>query len=352
MKLVFANDSFKGSLSSKETALLLEKAAHFVFNNVETVKIPLSDGGKGLLDAVLSASGGRKETVRIHDPLMGIMEASYAVIRDKLAVIDATEACGIDLLSSSLRDTRYTSSYGIGELIRHAMDSGCEYIVTGTGELACEDGGIGALRALGARLLDESGKELEGRGSDVEKLAAIDLSELDDRITDISFTLMCDISNPLEGMDKYKEILHEITGLSCDNVTGTAAGGGFAAAAYSVLGAELRSGTDTMMGMIKFENRLDDADMVITGSNVADKYSSRIGIMQAAAKRASAAGIPVIALVGSLGDGWEEVLRCGVSRLFCITGEDDVMGDENVDAEELYYDAAVRLFENMKEGSL
>lgn len=352
MKIVFANDSFKGSLSSKETALLLDKAAHFVFNDIETVKIPLSDGGKGLLDAVLSASGGKKETVTVHDPLMGLMEASYAVIREKLAVIDATAVCGIDILKGNLRDTRYTSSYGIGELIRHALDSGCEYIVTGTGELACEDGGMGALRALGARLLDESGRELEGRGADAEKLEAIDLSELDERITDISFTLMCDISSPLEGMQKYKDILYEITGRNCDNVTGTAAGGGFGAAAYAVLGAELRSGPDTMMGMIKFDGRLADADMVITGTDVADTYSSKNGIMQVVAKRASSMNIPVIALVGSLGDGWEEVLRCGVSRLVCITGEDDVMSDEDVNAAEIYYDAAVRLFENLKEGSL
>ncbi len=352
MKIVFANDTFKGSLTSKETALLLDKAARFVFKDIETVKVPLSDGGVGLLDAVITASGGRKETVCVHDPLMGPVEASYAIIKDKLAVIDMTLVCGIELIDGNLRDSRYTTSYGMGELIRHALDSGCEYIVIGTGETSCEDGGMGALRALGAGFYDEKGKELEGRGSDMDRLAAIDLSKLDERIADVSFTLMCDVNNPLDGMDKYKEILHEITGHNCDNVIGTGAAGGFGAAAYAVLGAELRSGTDTMMGMIKFDSRIEDADLVITGTDVADTFSAKNGIMQAVAKRAKAKEIPVIALVGSLGDGWEEVLGSGVSRLVCISGEEDVMSDEKVDAAKIYYDAAVRMFQNYKDGNL
>ena len=143
MKIVFANDTFKGSLTSKETALLLDKAARFVFKDIETVKVPLSDGGVGLLDAVITASGGRKETVCVHDPLMGPVEASYAIIKDKLAVIDMTLVCGIELIDGNLRDSRYTTSYGMGELIRHALDSGCEYIVIGTGETSFEDGGMG-----------------------------------------------------------------------------------------------------------------------------------------------------------------------------------------------------------------
>ncbi|MBR2675049.1 MAG: glycerate kinase [Mogibacterium sp.] len=351
MKLVFANDSFKGSLTSKETALLLDKAAQFVFKDVETVKLPLSDGGAGLLDAVISASGGRVETVAVHDPLMGLIEAPYVVIKDKLAVIDMTAVCGIELLDDSIGDEKLASSYGMGELIRSAIDCGCEYIVAGTGEVATNDGGMGALRALGAKFLDEKGRELEGRSEDVDRLAEIDLSEIDNRITDISFTLMCDIPNPIEGMQRYTDILYKVTGHRSDNVIGTGAAGGFGAAAYAVLGAELRSGIDTMLGMVKFDSILEGSDLLITGTSIADEIAANSGVMQGVAKRAKAKGIPVIALVESLGEGWEEVLGCGVSKLVCISGEGK-MTDNPEGAAELYYEAAVRMFENYREGNL
>ena len=377
MKLLFASDSLKGSLSSMQTADLLDKAAREVFRNVETIKVPMSDGGEGLIDAVIAASGGKREIVTVHDPLMGLIEAPYAIVKGKLAVIEMAMASGLPLIDGSMRDPRYTTSYGTGELIRHALDSGCEYIVMGIGGSATNDGGMGALRALGAKFLDERGRELEGRGIDLTKLVAIDLSELDERIQDVSFTVMCDVTNPrcgpngatwvygpqkggtpemleeLEaGMEKYRDLLYEVTGHNCDNVIGAGAAGGFGAASYAVLGAELRSGIDTMLGMLKFDDKLEGVDLVITGEGCADKQSVHGKVMQGVARRAEAKGIPVIGLVGSLGEGWEEVLKCGISRLICITGGVVSAEEAMADPEKHYYDAALRMFETYKDGSL
>lgn len=360
-----------------ETAELLDKAAREVFRDVETIKVPMSDGGEGLIDAVIAASGGRRVVAEVHDPLMGIIEADYAVVKDKLAVIEMAKASGLPLIDGSLRDPRYTSTYGTGELIRHALDNGCEYIVMGIGGSATNDGGMGALRALGARFLDEKGRELEGRGIDLTSLAAIDLSELDERIQDSSFTVMCDVTNPLcgpagatfvfgpqkggtpeileeleGGMEKYRDLLLEVTGHDCDNVMGAGAAGGFGAAAYAVLGAELRSGIETMLGMLKFDEKLEGVDIVITGEGRADSQSVHGKVMQGVARHAEAKGIPVIGLVGSLGDGWEEILSCGVSRLVCITGGDITPEMAMSEPRRYYYEAARRMFETYIDGSL
>ena len=360
-----------------ETAELLDKAAREVFRDVETVKVPMSDGGEGLIDAVIAASGGSKEIVTVHDPLMGMIEAPYALVKGKLAVIEMAAASGLPLVEGSLRDPRYTSTYGTGELIRAALDSGCEYIVMGIGGSATNDGGMGALRALGAKFLDEKGRELDGRGIDLTKLAAIDLSELDERIADVSFTVMCDVTNPLcgpngatwvygpqkggtpeileeleSGMEKYRDLLYEVTGHDCDNVMGAGAAGGFGAAAYAVLGAELRSGIETMLGMLKFDEKLEGVDIVVTGEGRADGQSVSGKVMQGVARRAEAKGIPVIGLVGSLGEGWEEILKCGVSRLICITGGDVSVEEAMAEPKKHYYEAARRMFETYKDGSL
>lgn len=377
MKLLFATDSLKGSLSSKEAALLLDKAARSVLGDIETVLISMADGGEGTVDAVLDASGGKRESCLVHDPLMGMVEASYAGVKGELAVMEMAAASGLPLIEGSMKDARYTTSYGTGEMILDAVEKGYKYIAMGLGGSATNDGGMGMLRALGAKFYNEDGKELEGRGIDLCSLEAIDLSELDERLNDISFTVMSDVTNTLTGengatmvygpqkgadeetlkmleagMCKYRDILNVLTGIDCDNVTSAGAAGGMGAAMYAVLGAEVRSGIEAILDLVGFDKKLVGTDLVITGEGRADSQSVNGKVMQGVGQRAKKAGVPAVGLVGSLGDGWEAVLSCGISRLFYIKDDDMSLEYAIENAERLYYDMAVRLFEEYKDGSL
>ena len=377
MKLLFASDSLKGSLSSKEAALLLDKAAGTVFREVDTVLISMADGGEGTVDAVLDASGGKRETCIVHDPLMGMTEATYAGIKGELAVMEMAAASGLTLVEGYLMDARRTTTYGTGEMILDAVEKGYKYIAMGLGGSATNDGGTGCLRALGAKFYDERGRELQGRGMDLARIRAIDLSGLDDRLMDISFTVMSDVNNPLcgengatmvygaqkgadsealseleEGMCNYRDILNVLTGINCDNVNGAGAAGGLGAAMYAVLGAEIRSGIDTILDLVSFDKKLEGTDLVVTGEGRADSQSVNGKVMQGVGKRAKAAGVPAVGIVGSVGDGWESVLSCGISRIICLKDDDMSLEYALENAKKLYFDAALRVFEDYRDGCL
>ena len=377
MKLLFASDSLKGSLSSKEAALLLDKAARSVFREPDTVLISMADGGEGTVDAVLDASGGKRETCIVHDPLMGMTEASYAGIKGELAVMEMAAASGLTLIEGYLTDARRTTTYGTGEMILDAVEKGYKYIAMGLGGSATNDGGTGCLKALGAKFYDERGRELDGRGMDLARIKAIDLSGLDERLMDISFTVMSDVTNPLcgengatmvygpqkgadakalseleQGMCNYRDILNKLTGINCDNVNGTGAAGGLGAAMYAVLGAEIRSGVETILELVSFDKKLKGADLVVTGEGRADAQSVNGKVMQGVGKRAKAAGVHAVGLVGSVGDGWESVLSCGISRIVCLKDDDMSLEYAMENAKTLYYNAALRIFEDYRDGCL
>ena len=162
MKFLFASDSFKGTLSSRRTAELLTQAAGEVFPDCGCSFVEMADGGEGTVDAVLSAAGGHKRTINVHDPLGRIIRASYGVLRDKTAVIEMAAASGLTLVPPGLRDPRRTTSFGTGELIADALAAGCRKITVAIGGSATNDGGTGCMQALGVRFLDENGRELPG----------------------------------------------------------------------------------------------------------------------------------------------------------------------------------------------
>ena len=201
MKLLFASDSFKGSLTSGETAALLDRAAHTVFKNVETANVPVADGGEGTVDAVVEAMNGERITTQVSGPLGQLVPAVYGVIGGKKAVIEMAAASGLPLVPEELRNPLYTTSYGTGELIRDALDKGFRDISIAIGGSATNDGGIGCMQALGVKFLDENGNELTGKGSDLIHIRNVDASGLDARARKTTFTVMCDVTNPLCGAE-------------------------------------------------------------------------------------------------------------------------------------------------------
>lgn len=374
MKLVFASDSFKGSLGSSRTAELLSAAAREVFGDVETVSIPLADGGEGTVDAVLSSSDAKAVTVTVHGPLMDKVEAMYALFDDGRAVIEMASASGLTLVPEDRRDPLEATSAGTGELLIDALEKGARDITIAIGGSATNDGGMGFMRALGASFHDEEGRELEGRGRDLAKVSLIDLSGLDERLAEAKISAMCDVDNPLTGesgatyvygpqkgadeadlaeleagMRNYRDRIYDLTGIDCDEVAGAGAAGGIGAALFALLGAELRPGIEIMLDLTGFDEALEGADMVITGEGKADSQSLRGKAMQGVGRRAKAKEVPVTAIVGCLGEGWEGLFKCGIERIIPLAHGRTTPDEAIRRAEELYYAAAKTFFLTVKE---
>ena len=374
MKLMFASDSFKGSLSSKRTAELLTKAAHEVFDECECIAVPMADGGEGTVDAVIDALKGEKVSVTVYDPLMNRIQASYGIAGDR-AVIEMATASGLTLVPEALRDPLNTTTYGAGELIIDALSRGCRELTIAIGGSATNDGGMGCMRALGAKFLDKNGNELSGCGRDLADVAEINLNDLDKRLSDVSVTVLCDVKNPLcgengatytyvkqkgatpntmelleRGMRNYRDVIINQFGVDCDTVEGAGAAGGLGAALKVFLNAKMQSGIETILNLIGFDDLLSGADLVATGEGRADAQSVCGKVMQGVALRAKARGIPVYGLCGSLGDGAELLYDCGVTSLYSLVDENTSVKEAMTNTEEVYYHAAVRMFSRIKRG--
>ena len=366
MKLIFASDSFKGSLSSRRTAELLMKAAREVFGECECIGVPMADGGEGTVDAAIDALGGEKVTVR--DPLMNRIQASYGIAGEK-AIIEMAAASGLTLVPESQRDPMNTTTYGTGELILDALSRGCRELYIAIGGSATNDGGMGCMRALGAQFLDRNSNELSGCGRNLADVAEINLNGLDKRLSDVSVIVLCDVKNPLcgensatytfakqkgathqtmklleRGMKNYRDIIIKQFGIDCDTVEGAGAAGGLGAALSVFLNAKMQSGIETVLDLIGFDDMLSGADLVVTGEGRADKQSVCGKVMQGVALHAKAKDIPVIGLCGSLGDGAELLYDCGVTKLIALSDSAESIEDAITNAERYYFDSAVKLF--------
>lgn len=373
MKFLFASDSFKGTLSSRRTAELLTRAAQEIFPDCECGYLEVADGGEGTTEAVLSAAGGRRMEAVVCGPLWERRKACYAALDGRRAVMEMAAASGLPLVPAELRDPRNTTSYGTGELIRGALDKGFRDLSIAIGGSATNDGGIGCMRALGVRFLDEDGNELSGCGGDLIKIRSIDRSGLDPRLRDTHVTVMCDVTNPLcgengathtfgkqkggtpeildeleAGMENYRELLRREFGIDMDEEPGAGAAGGLGAALLSFLRAELRSGIETVLDLIEFDKKLEGVSLVVTGEGRADWQSAFGKVMQGVGRRCLRQGVPAVAIVGSMGDGAEQIFDYGIESM--ITTVNGVMPLEEAleRAEELYLGAARRLFRMLR----
>lgn len=375
MKFLFASDSFKGTLSSKRTAELLAQAAEEIFPGCEWDSIEVADGGEGTTDAVVSAVGGEKIAVNVHGPLWEERTGFYGRLDDTRAVMEMAEASGLPLVPQEKRDPRATTSYGTGEMIRDALDRGFTDISIAIGGSATNDGGMGCMTALGARFLDENGDVLRGCGADLAKVRTIDLSGMDPRIKNCRFTVMCDVTNPLcgengatytfgkqkggtpeildeleKGMCSYRDLLLETFGVNMDETAGAGAAGGLGAALMAFLGGNLKSGIETVLELVGFDNRLEGISLVVTGEGATDWQSVFGKVMQGVGVHCRKKGIPAVAIVGSMGKGAEDIFEYGIDSL--LTTVNGIMPlQEALDrSEELYLSAARRMFRMIRAG--
>lgn len=375
MKFLFASDSFKGTLSSQQTVELLAKAAKQVFGEIEYSGVPVADGGEGTTEAVVAAEGGAWMETEVCGPLKEPVKARYGKLDDRRAVIEMAAASGLPLVPMEKRNPLNTTSYGTGEMIRHALDQGFTELSIAIGGSATNDGGMGCARALGIRFLDEQGRELEGKGEDLEKVRVIDVSGLDHRIAAAKITVMCDVTNPLcgengatytfgaqkgatpeiqarleAGMVNYRDIIRRQFGVDPDAISGAGAAGGLGTALTVFLGGEMKSGIDSVLDLIDFDSRLDGTDLVVTGEGRTDWQSCFGKVMQGVGERARAKGVVAVGLSGSLGRDAAQIFDHGIESLMTTVDAPMPLEEALGRAEELYYLGAVRMFRFIKVG--
>ena len=372
-RFVFASDSLKGTLSSLDAARLLGEAAERHFPGCSWASVPVADGGEGTLDAILAACGGERVLAIAEDPLGRPIEAAYALLPDGRAVIETAAASGLTLLAPSERDPLATSTYGTGQLVRDALERGARDVTVALGGSATNDGGMGLARALGARLLDEKGGELAGRGADLARVSDVDLSGLCPLAAEARFTMMCDVDNPLvgpegasavfgpqkgaspedvlaldDGMRRWASVLERAFGQSFD-VPGAGAAGGLGAACLAFLGARAVGGVERVLELVGFDELLEGADLCVTGEGHADAQTLRGKVVSGVAAACERASVPCVAVVGGMSAGAERVpgLAAMLPTAIDAMPLDEALGR----AEELYALAAERLFSLLSLGA-
>ena len=372
-RFVFASDSLKGTLSSEDTARLLGAAAERHFPGCSWTAVPMADGGEGTVDALVAACGGEKVSALVSDPLGRPVEAPYALLPSGRAVIEMAAASGLPLLAPEERDPLATSTYGTGQLVMDALERGARDVTIALGGSATNDGGMGLARALGARLFDASGQELAGCGSDLGRVASVDLSGLSPALAGTRFHMMCDVDNPLVGpegasfvfgpqkgaspetahrldygMRNWAHVLEETFGRGFD-VPGAGAAGGLGAACLAFLDAESVSGVARVLELTGFDALLAEADLCVTGEGHADAQTARGKVVSGVAAACARRQVPCVAVVGGMSA--EAAGTPGLSAMV-PTAIDAMPLEEALErAEELYTLAAERLFALLELGA-
>jgi glycerate kinase len=371
MKFIFASDSFKGTLSSEKCGKILGECLKNEIQGASFSTYLIADGGEGTLDAFLVDPRAKKVTVKVHDPLLREITASYATIENK-AIIALNEASGLTLLNDEERNPLYTSTLGTGELVLDALKNGYRDITLAIGGSATNDGGIGAMHALGIRFLDENKKELLPVGQSLSKIKEIDLTHLVGEVKEASFTVMCDVTNPLLGqngatyvygpqkgatpdilkelecgMQNYATIIKETLGIDPNKVVGGGAAGGIGAALNTFLGAKMTSGIETLLDIIDFDSAIKGADYVISGEGRLDNQSLSGKVIYGIANRCKKAGVPLILLVGSLGNGYEGAYDLGVKKIYSLVNDTTPLEDAINQAEAVYTNRATQIFKDI-----
>jgi glycerate kinase len=342
MKIVIAPDSFKESLTAMAVANEIEAGFREIFPDAEYRKLPVADGGEGTVQAMIDASGGKLVALNVTGPLGEPVAAFYGLMGDgQTAVIEMAAASGLELVPPAQRNPLLTTSYGTGQLIRHALDAGARRFVLGIGGSATNDGGAGMLQALGGRLLDAAGADLAVGGGALNRLDRIDLSGLDARIKDCTVDVACDVNNPLVGpqgasaifgpqkgatpemvaqlddnLRHYARIIAKDLGHEVAEVPGAGAGGGIGAAMMVFLGGRLRPGSEIVTDAVGLDAAVADADLVLTGEGRIDGQTIQGKTPVGVARVAQRHGKPVIAIGGSLGNGAAAVHGYGIDAVF------------------------------------
>ena len=357
MKIVIAMDSFKGSLTSMEAGNAVKAGIEKVCD-AEIVVKPIADGGEGTTEALVSGLGGEQVTVEVTDPLGRKIQAVYGILRDGTAVIEMAQAAGITLIKKEERDALSATTYGVGEMIRDAVQRGCRKFLIGIGGSATSDGGVGMLQALGYRFLDADGKQIRAGVKHLDEISMIDCKNILKEINMCHFVIACDVKNPLlgkngavyvygpqkgiqqkdlEDMDrKMSHFARKTTGYVKKDfhmAEGAGAAGGLGFAFFSYIPhVEMKSGIEIVLDAVELEKELVEADYVVTGEGKIDGQTSMGKPPVGVAKIAKKYGAKVIAFAGSATEDAGACNQEGIDAFFSVIREvttlDEAMNPE------------------------
>ena len=341
MKILVAPDSFKESLSAVEAAAAICRGFESVFPEAQIVALPMADGGEGTLDALLSATEGERRTARVRGPLGSIVEASWGMLGDgRTAIIEMAQASGLHLVPREQRNPLNSSSEGVGDLILAALTAGAKHCLISLGGSATVDGGLGMLRALGVKCLDADGELVVGGGGALNSIRSVHSEALHPILQSCSFTVLADVENPAvgplgaarvfapqkgadpvmvveleRGLEHWTQLVNPA--LATKSRSGAAGALGFALAAF--LGASLRSGVEVVAETLGLGKACSEASIVITGEGCINFQTPHGKVPSGVAAVAKRWKRPVLAIAGTLGDGYEAVLDAGIDAVFSIS---------------------------------
>lgn len=377
-RIVIAPDKFKGSLAGIEVAKALEAGFKSVYPEAAYELIPVADGGDGTMEALLHAAGGRAVSRSVRGPDLRQRTASFALLGDgESAVVEMARASGLALVAPGKNDPRTATTFGTGELIGAALDAGARRIVVAIGGSATNDAGSGALRALGARFLDEHDRELGPGGAELARLRRIDAAALQRRLTGASIEIATDVQNPLCGpngasavygpqkgatpavvreldsaLSHFADVVAALVGADLRNVPGTGAAGGFGFGFLALAGASLRGGAELVLKTLDFDRRIAGAALTVTGEGKLDRQTLSGKAPYAVAQAARRQGIPTVAVAGSIECSPDDLERIGIVDAEAAKPADMPLETAMQRAVELATSAAGRLAQRVRERGL
>jgi glycerate kinase len=347
MKIVIAPDSFKESLAAAEVCDAIADGLLSVRRDIAIDKCPMADGGEGTVQALVAATGGTLLAAVVSGPLGEPASAAWGVLGDGsgTAVLETAAASGLALVPPARRNPLKTSTFGTGCLIREALDRGIRRILLGIGGSATNDGGAGCAQALGVQFLDADGRVLADpmNGESLAHVARIDVSQLDPRIARIDLLVACDVDNPLCGsrgaaavygpqkgatpdivreldanLAHFSDVIERDLSSDIRHFPGAGAAGGLGAGLVAFLNAKIQPGVRIVIDAVRLKDRLLGADLLITGEGRLDRQSMMGKVIQGVGRAGKAAKVPVVALVGSIGEG-ADAAREVLDDYHCIT---------------------------------
>ena len=342
-KILLVPDSFKGTLSSRQVCQVMAGQLRRFFPQAQVKSIPVADGGEGSVEAFLAAAGGERRTRTVTGPFGEPVEAFYGILGDgRTAVIEMAACAGLPLAEGRLNPERATT-YGVGELLLAAKEAGCTKAILGLGGSCTNDGGVGAAAALGAKFTRADGAAFIPTGGTLGEIAALDVSPVAQALQGMELTAMCDIDNPLygeagaaavfapqkgadaamvarldAGLRHLGQVAARCLGRDFSHLPGAGAAGGLGFGMAAFCGAQLRMGIDAVLDAVGFDSLLPGTDVVFTGEGKIDSQSARGKVVSGVAARCREAGVPVVAVVGQIDQGFEEMYQQGLTAVFSI----------------------------------
>lgn len=343
---ILVPDSFKGTLSAIEVCNIMKSSIKNLYKDANIISVPVADGGEGTVDAFLYALGGEKKSIWVSDAFneQKIL-AHYAMLKDNIAVIEMATCTGLPLVKNRLEPDK-TTTFGVGELIIDAINSGAKKIILGLGGSATNDGGCGMASALGVKFKDEQDQEFIPTGGTLSQIYKIDMNNIYSKIKDVEFVSMCDVDNPLcgklgasavfapqkgadedmvksldEGLAHLAKIIKRDLHIEVKDIKGAGAAGGLGAGSIAFLQSKLTKGIDVILDTINFDELVSKADIVFTGEGKFDSQSLHGKVVMGVANRSQKYKTPVIVVTGAIGENIQEAYNKGITAIFSINKE-------------------------------